>query len=50
MYVVVPPLDVEFRKQCASAQAIYSLGNEGGDVAVSLSPFVDRAVVLNRSK
>jgi hypothetical protein len=44
--VVVSPSDVKLGEQGTSAEAINGLGNEGGDISVFLSPFVDWAIVL----
>ena len=44
--VVVPPSDVELSEQCASAEVVDGLGNEGRDVAILFGPFVDWLVVL----
>ncbi len=47
MDVVISPAYIEFSEEGAASEAIYSLGNEWGDVVVLLGPAVDRAVVLN---
>ena len=50
VYVVVPPLYVKLGKQCASTQAVNSLGNKGRNIAISLCPFVNWMVVLHGSQ
>ena len=47
---VIPPSDVEFREEGAPAKAVDSLGNERGDIAVFLSPFIHGSVVLDQVK
>ena len=49
-YVVVPPSDIEFCEKCASAQAVDSLENKGGNVAVPFGPFVYWSIILDRSE
>ena len=44
--IVIPPSDIELGEQGTSAKAVDSLGNEWGDVAILLSPLVDRLIVL----
>jgi hypothetical protein len=44
--IIVSPSDIKFSEQGASTETIDHLRNEGGDILVLLSPFVDRAVVL----
>jgi hypothetical protein len=50
MNIIISPTDIKFGEQGASAEAIYSLGNKGGNVSVFLSPFVDWAIVLHWSQ
>ena len=44
--IIVSPSDIKFSEQGASTETIDRLRNEGGDILVLLSPFVDWAVVL----
>src|SRR5258708_20115773 len=46
-YVVIPPSNVEFCEESASAQAVDRLGNEGGDVVVPFGPFIYWTIVLD---
>jgi len=45
--IVISPLYVKFSEEGATSEAVNSLGNEWGNVAVFLGPMVDRAIVLN---
>ncbi len=47
MDVVISPAYIEFSEEGAAGEAIYSLRDEWGDIAVLLGPTVDRVVVLN---
>ena len=49
MYIVVSLSYIELGEQGASAQVVDSLGNKGGNIAISLCPFIDWLVVLYRS-
>ena len=46
--IVVSPAYVKLSEEGAAGEAINSLGNEWGDVAVFLGPMVDGAVVLDQ--
>ena len=45
-YIVVPPSDIELRKDLGIPQFVYEIGDEGKRVGVADSVFVDVAVVL----
>jgi hypothetical protein len=44
--IIVSPSDIKFSEQGAPTEMIDHLGNEGRDVSVLFSPFVDWVVVL----
>jgi len=48
--VVVFPAYVELSEEGAAGEAVDSLGNEWGDIAVFLSPTVDGVVVLDQAE
>jgi len=48
--VIISPVYVELSKEGIPSEAVDSLGNKWGDVAVLLGPAVDGAVVLNWMK
>jgi hypothetical protein len=49
-YVVVSPPYIEFGEEGTSAEVVYYLWNQRGDVSVFLCPFVERSIVLDRSE
>jgi hypothetical protein len=44
--IIVPPTDIEFGEQGASAEAIDGSGNKGGDIPILFGPFVNWTVIL----
>jgi hypothetical protein len=48
--IVVPPVDIKLDKKGVATKVVDGLGNQGGDIAVSLCSFIDGSVVLDWAK